>query len=102
MQYRSVSIISFNRLKSKVEEYFSESLINDKKDDILWEIEADSYNCFTAMMNKIQNNYTNNQPGITKMMKKMEEIIKLVDVELFNFLELHEINFILRFIQYDF
>ncbi len=71
-----------------------ENVLLSLGEEILFEIEADSYWCFKKMMDRIQNNYTNNQPGITKMMKKMEEIIKLVDPDLFNYLDSHEINFI--------
>jgi len=56
-----------------------EKIILSLNDDDLFEIECDSYGCFTSMMNKIQNNYTNNQPGLQKMVQKMEDIIKLVD-----------------------
>ena len=75
-------------------ENFSEELLNEMKEDILWEIEADSYNCFTAMMNKIQNNYTNNQPGLHKMLNKMEDIIKLVDKDVILHFEKNEVTFL--------
>ena len=74
--------------------YLPEEILLGLGEETLFDIEADSYWCFTKMMDRIQTNYTNNQPGITKMMKKMEEIIKLVDAELLNFFESHEINFI--------
>jgi hypothetical protein len=76
-------------------ELFTEDMLNQKvKDDLLWEIEADSYNCFTSMMNKIQNNYTNNQPGLHKMLSKMEDIIRLVDEELIRHFTTHEVTFL--------
>ena len=31
------------------------------------------------MMNKIQNNYSNNQTGLQKMVSKIKDIIKLID-----------------------
>ena len=62
-------------------------------DEILFDIEADSYWSFTKMMDRIQNNYTNNQPGITIMMKKTEDIIKLVDKDLSNFLDNNDVKF---------
>jgi len=62
-------------------------------DEILFDIEADSYWCFTKMMDRIQNNYTNNQPGITIMMKRMEEIITLVDKDLTKFLDNNDVKF---------
>lgn len=69
-----------------------ESLI-ELGEKLLLDIEADSYWCFTKMMDRIQNNYTNNQPGITKMMKKMEDIIKLIDEDLLKHLDSYEITF---------
>ena len=58
-----------------------EKLISNINEQTLFEIKSDSYGCFTLMMNKIQNNYTNNQPGLQKMVSKMEDIKKLVDNE---------------------
>lgn len=81
--------ISFDMDELNIDE---ETLLGLKEEQ-LFDIEADSYWCFTKMMDRIQNNYTNNQPGITKMMKKMEEIIKLVDEGLSKFLDLNEIKF---------
>jgi len=69
-----------------------EKLILDLSEDIMFEIECDSYGCFTSMMNKIQNNYTNNQPGLQKMVNKMEDIIRLVDSEVMQHLDELEIK----------
>jgi hypothetical protein len=82
--------IDFDNLENLNEEQLNFKL----KDDICWEIEADSYNCFTAMMNKIQNNYTNNQPGLHKMLSKMEDIIKLVDKDVIQHFERNEVTFL--------
>lgn len=71
----------------------SEDILLEIGEDVLMLIEADSYWCFTKMMDRIQTNYTHNQPGLTIMIKKMEEIIKLVDIELFKRLDQFEITF---------
>jgi hypothetical protein len=71
----------------------NEDDLQELGDETLMVIEADSYWCFTKMMDRIQTNYTHNQPGLTKMIKKMEEIIKLVDADLFQHLEQFEITF---------
>ncbi len=71
----------------------SEETLMDIGEDILMLVEADSYWCFTKMMDRIQTNYTHNQPGLTIMIKKMEEIIKLVDIDLYKRLELFEVTF---------
>lgn len=71
----------------------SEEGLLDLGEEVLMLVEADSYWCFTKMMDRIQTNYTHNQPGLTKMMHKMEEIIKLVDFDLYKRLEHFEITF---------
>jgi hypothetical protein len=71
----------------------SEEVLFELSEDVLIEIEADTYWCFTKMMDRIQTNYTNNQPGLTKMINKMEEIIKLVDEELSKHLAQFDITF---------
>jgi hypothetical protein len=71
----------------------SEEALMDLGEDVLLEIEADSYWCFTKMLDRIQSNYTHNQPGLNKMIKKMEDIILLVDEELYKHLAQFEITF---------
>ena len=75
---------------------FSEDFMaeNGITEDVLESMEADIYWCFSKMMDKIQSNYTNNQPGLQKMMSKLEEIIKLLDPELVKHLQLNEVSFI--------
>jgi hypothetical protein len=74
------------------------NVIDKLSDETLFEIEADSYGCFTLMMNKIQNNYTSNQPGLQKMMAKLEEIIKLIDIEMM----IHFDNLDIKILQFSF
>lgn len=76
-----------------------EKVLMSLSEEILFEIECDSYGCFTSMMNKIQNNYTNNQPGLQKMVNKMEDIIRQVDNEVmqhFDELEIKVLQFSFR------
>jgi len=76
-----------------------EKVILNLSEETLFEIESDSYGCFTSMMNKIQNNYTNNQPGLQKMVNKMEDIIRQVDSEVmqhFDELEIKVLQFSFR------
>jgi len=72
------------------EEFMKENGINETT---IFELEADTYWCFSKMMDKVQSNYTNNQPGLQKMMSKMEEIIKLLDIELVKHLQMNEVSF---------
>ena len=76
----------------------SESSLFLLGEEVLLEVEADSYWCFTKMMDRVQNNYTHNQPGLTKMVTKMEEIISLVDNNLIK----HFNQFDIAFLQFSF
>jgi len=78
-----------------IEEFvnLSEKQFNSISEEKFFEIEADTYGCFTLMMNKIQNNYINNQPGIQKMIYNLKEIVKFVDNDIIIQLNKYEIDF---------
>lgn len=61
--------------------------------EIFQNIESDIYWCFTDMMNKIHINYIQ-QSGVNQMIKKLKEIIKFADVDLFFHLQKLQINFV--------
>jgi hypothetical protein len=61
--------------------------------EIFQNIESDIYWCFTNMMNKIHINYIQ-QSGVNQMIKKLKEIIKFADVDLFFHLQKLQINFV--------
>ena len=53
--------------------------LNNIKEDNYFELETDIYYSLTKLLDRIQTNYTHNQPGIVKMIKRMELIIETVD-----------------------
>jgi len=63
-------------------------------DDTLDELETNVYYSLTKLLDRIQTNYTHNQPGINKMIKKMELIIQKVDPKLYNYLRNFEIDYV--------
>ena len=63
-------------------------------DNILDELETNVYYSLTKLLDRIQTNYTHNQPGINKMIKKMELIIQKVDPKLYNYLRNFEIDYV--------
>ena len=63
-------------------------------DDTFTELETTIYYSLTKLLDRIQTNYTHNQPGITKMIKKMELIVKKVDPKLYNYLKQFEIDYV--------
>lgn len=73
---------------------YKEEYIFDLSSDVLLSIEADSYWCFKKMMDKIQTNYINGHPGLQHMMKKMENIIEIVDKDMIILFKKYNILFI--------
>ena len=63
-------------------------------EDNLIELETTIYYSLTKLLDRIQTNYTHNQPGITKMIKKMELIIEKVDPKLYDYLRKFEIDYV--------
>jgi hypothetical protein len=56
---------------------------NDIQDENTWmQIEADTYWCFTKFADPLSEHYTFAQPGIQKMVFKLEELIKRLDQKL--------------------
>ena len=62
--------------------------------DVLTELETNIYYSLTKLLDRIQTNYTHNQPGITKMIKKMELIVERVDPKLYDYLKKFEIDYV--------
>ena len=55
--------------------------------------EADAYWCLTKLVDDIQDNYTDLQPGVHKMINKMKAVIEQVDPDALNHLESMDIIF---------
>ena len=62
--------------------------------DNLTELETNIYYSLTKLLDRIQTNYTYNQPGITKMIKKMELIVEKTDPKLYEYLKSFEIDYV--------
>lgn len=56
------------------------------KDEQIQNIEADTFNCLENFLATLQENYTDKQPGVHKIMKKVEQVVKKKDIDLFNIL----------------
>ena len=57
-------------------------------------IETDTYWCMSKLIDGIQENYTFAQPGIQKMVFKLQEIVGRIDVALTKHLQFHNVQFI--------
>ena len=67
---------------------------NTLTEDSLIELETNVYFSLTKLLDRIQTNYIHSQPGIIKMIKKMELIIEKVDQKLSQYLKNFEVDFI--------
>ena len=57
-------------------------------------IEADVYWCLTNLLDGIQDHYTPSQPGIQRMVTKLEELVKRMDRPLYDHLEAEGLQFL--------
>jgi len=68
--------------------------LEDLSPDVLQNVEADVYWCLTNLLAGIQDHYTQDQPGVQRMVMKLEELIKRIDVNLTRHLEETGVQFI--------
>eukprot|EP01063_Lacrimia_lanifica_P016007 TRINITY_DN22636_c0_g1_i1.p1 TRINITY_DN22636_c0_g1~~TRINITY_DN22636_c0_g1_i1.p1 ORF type:complete len:440 (+),score=157.53 TRINITY_DN22636_c0_g1_i1:119-1438(+) len=73
-------------LSEKVAPEEVEQLIEDNA-AFLQVVESDAYWCFNHLLDHIQDNYTENQPGIQQKLCKYEELLRQVDAKLAAHLE---------------
>lgn len=70
------------------------NLIEEVEDGTLFEVEADSYWCLTKLLSGIQDHYTCDQPGVQRMVFRLEELVCRIDVGLSEHLKSKGIEFI--------
>ena len=56
--------------------------MDDITDDQLFEVEADTYWCLTNLLAGIQDHYTADQPGVQRMVMRLEELVARIDADL--------------------
>ena len=58
------------------------------------DVEADTYWCLTKLLDDIQDHYTASQPGIQRMVLKLEDLMKRIDGDLNNHFEAEGVNYV--------
>jgi len=58
------------------------SIMESVTDERLEEVEADCYWCLTNLLAGIQGHYTSDQPGVQRMVLRLEELVNRIDAEL--------------------
>jgi len=85
-----------------VEDYFEEIgdvdpkkllMINREFESDLLSAEADTYWCLSKLIDDIQDNYTEMQPGVHRIINKMKALIQSADPEILEHLQSLDINF---------
>ena len=54
----------------------------ESSEDILQSVEADAYWCLTKLLDYMQDHYTSSQPGLQRMVMRLEDLVHRVDNEL--------------------
>jgi len=68
--------------KDVEEEVLSGEVMIDVTDAILEEVEADTYWCLTNLLAGIQDHYTSDQPGMQRMVMRLEDLVNRIDADL--------------------
>ncbi|XP_041261330.1 TBC1 domain family member 22A [Onychostruthus taczanowskii] len=68
--------------------------VSSLPEEILQNIEADSYWCMSKLLDGIQDNYTFAQPGIQKKVKMLEELVSRIDEQVHRHLDQHEVKYL--------
>ena len=71
----------------------SEKDIEDIHPDQLVQIEADVFWCLSKLIDDVQDNYTDMQPGVHKIINKMKKLIEQADPDVLKYLDSLDINF---------
>lgn len=62
-------------------------------DQVLFEVEADTFWCFSALLDAIQDNYTFSQPGIQRQIQRMRQLVERMDSPLCRHLDRQGVDF---------
>ncbi|XP_039917787.1 TBC1 domain family member 22A isoform X1 [Hirundo rustica] len=68
--------------------------VSSLPEEVLQNIEADSYWCMSKLLDGIQDNYTFAQPGIQKKVKMLEELVSRIDEQVHRHLDQHEVKYL--------
>mmetsp|Transcript_6298 Transcript_6298/g.9003 ORF Transcript_6298/g.9003 Transcript_6298/m.9003 type:complete len:483 (-) Transcript_6298:123-1571(-) len=74
------------------------SVMAEISDDIVEDVEADVYWCLTNLLAGIQDHYTSDQPGVQRMVARLEELVNRIDAKLSEHLK----NVGIEFMQFAF
>ncbi|KAL6062382.1 hypothetical protein STEG23_015507, partial [Scotinomys teguina] len=68
--------------------------VSSVPEEVLRNIEADTYWCMSKLLDGIQDNYTFAQPGIQMKVKMLEELVSRIDERVHRHLDGHEVRYL--------
>ncbi|KAM4748445.1 TBC1 domain family member 22A isoform 2-T2 [Rhinophrynus dorsalis] len=68
--------------------------VSSLPEEVLRNIEADSYWCMSKLLDGIQDNYTFAQPGIQKKVKMLQELVSRIDEQVHRHLHQYEVEYL--------
>ncbi|XP_063302860.1 TBC1 domain family member 22A [Pelobates fuscus] len=68
--------------------------VSSLPEEVLRNIEADSYWCMSKLLDGIQDNYTFAQPGIQKKVKMLEELVSRIDEHVHRHLHQYDVEYL--------
>jgi len=79
----------------KYDKVLNGSILDDRdvSNQMLAEIEADCYWCLTKLLAGIQDHYTCDQPGVQRMVGRLQELVQRIDADLCQHLKNKEVEF---------
>ncbi|XP_033880525.1 TBC1 domain family member 22A isoform X1 [Acipenser ruthenus] len=80
----------FEYIEEEVEHFDVSSL----PEEVLRNIEADSFWCMSKLLDGIQDNYTFAQPGIQRKVKALEELVSRIDEHVHRYLQQYEVEYL--------
>ncbi|XP_005168595.2 TBC1 domain family member 22A isoform X1 [Danio rerio] len=80
----------FEYIEEEVENFNVSSL----QEEVLRNIEADSFWCMSKLLDGIQDNYTFAQPGIQRKVKALEELVSRIDETVHRQMQLYEVEYL--------
>ncbi|XP_005995486.1 TBC1 domain family member 22B [Latimeria chalumnae] len=81
-------------LSEFVEEDVENFDVTTLPEDVLKNIEADSFWCMSKLLDGIQDNYTFAQPGIQKKVKALEKLIRRIDERVHSHFQRYEVEYL--------
>ncbi|XP_069765638.1 TBC1 domain family member 22A isoform X15 [Narcine bancroftii] len=83
-------VFVFEYIEGEVENFDVSSL----PDEVLQNIEADSFWCMSKLLDGIQDNYTFAQPGIQRKVKALHELVRRIDEQVHKHLQQSEVEYL--------